>query len=310
MKQIVEKSDPEQGIAYIGDILANGTSPLQDWIVMRTQQDGDCLFINDQLQSSTLDESMYHEYMVHSLLSGTREPKRVLILGGAEGCMLREVLRWPSVESVEQVDWDVKLTEYFKTEGKYWNGGAYEDPRVQVIADDALGYLRVCTDPVYDAIFIDLLDPHEAESVQYMKDLLKACKPLLAPRGGICINAGLVAKGRDTPAVPIAEFMKQEYKDPAYNRVSFKVNIPSYLGEWGFLMVTSKGWSGNLMSVTFPPGLKHFDRVAFHGAMTWTEEYPAALRDFWKATSSWANVATKKWNAPAAEEAVRGQYGC
>ena len=310
MKQIVEKSDPEQGIAYIGDILANGTSPLQDWIVMRTQQDGDCLFINDQLQSSTLDEAIYHEYMVHSLLAGTREPKRVLILGGAEGCMLREVLRWDSVTSVEQVDWDERLTEYFKTEGQYWNSGAYKDPRVQVITDDALGYLRICCEPVYDAIFIDLLDPHDEDSIRYMKELLLACKPLLAPRGGICMNVGLVAKGRETPAVKIAEFMKQEYKDPTYNRVAFKVNIPSYLGEWGFLMMTNKGWSGNLLNVTLPSGLKHFNRVAFHKTMEWSSEYPAALVNFWKPNNSWAGAVTKKWNSPPASEESIGQYGC
>lgn len=63
--------------------------------------------------------------LVHSLLAGLPQRKRVLILGGAEGCTLREVLKYKDVEAVVMVDWDEALCDYFKVSGSIqWNQGA------------------------------------------------------------------------------------------------------------------------------------------------------------------------------------------
>lgn len=294
MTYITELSDPEQPLQYSGTVLANGTSSLQSWCVLRTEKDGDCLFVNDQLQSSTLDEALYHEMIVNALLSGTRSPKDVLILGGAEGCMLREVLRWDTVKTVTQVDWDKTLCEWFQSEeGSYWNGGAYKDPRVRVVYEDALTTLRFTSTAQYDAIFVDLLDPHTPEDLKFMKDILEAAKRTLKPGGGICVNAGLVKKGQKTPACDLATYMKTTFKEPAFVRCAFKVNIPSYFGEWGFLMATGKCWAGNTVDIKLPPGLKYFSRSAFLENTQWSNEYPEELVSYWQTQTSWATVAKK-----------------
>lgn len=300
MKYVTELSDPEQPIQYIGEILASDCSSLQEWSVLRTEKDGDCLFINNQLQSSTVDETIYHEMMVNSLLLGTRNPKTVLILGGAEGCMLREVLRWSSVKSVSQVDWDESLCRWFQTEGEYWNNGSYKDPRVSVICEDALTFLRFCSPAQYDAIFVDLLDPHTEEDLKFMKNVLEAAKRALKPGGGICANVGLVKKEQRTPACDIANYMKAEFKEPAFHRCAFKVNIPSYLGEWGFLMATNKLWAGNTIDIKLPDGLQHFTRDSFLATTKWSGEYPDELIHYWKTQKSWASVA-----APRSEEPMK-----
>lgn len=293
MKQLIELSDPEQPIAYLGEILANGSSSLQEWVIMRTKNDGDCLFINQQLQSSTLDEAIYHEMMVHTLLLGIKTPKKVLILGGSEGCMLREVLRWSSVESVHQVDWDESLCKWFQTEGESWNQGAYKDPRVECIYEDALTYLRFSEKHQYDAVFIDLLDPHTETDEEFMKNIMKTVQSVLKPGGGLCMNVGLVKEHQTTPACHLAEWMKQEFKEPAFHRTAFKIQIPSYLGEWGFLMATSTRWSIKINDTTPPDGLTHFNRQQFLKSTQWGPHYPSELHDFWKQETTWASIVAK-----------------
>jgi len=292
---ITELSDPSMPILYSGTILKQHTSDLQSWCVMATHN-GECLFINNQLQSNREDEAIYHEYMVHSLLSGIKKPKNVLILGGSEGCLAREVLKWSSIENVTMVDWDKTLCEYFMNEGRHWNDGSYEDKRVNVIYMDALEYVFSCKEK-YDAIYIDLLDPVN-ENMSYLTDVINYAKQILAPNGGLCVNAGIVQSGVGTPACNLAELMIKQFREP-YFRCALKVNIPSYLGEWCFLFIAGRLWSIN--SIENPlPELTYFTRDSFIKSMTWSDTYPLVLQEFWKPIKKLISVDTE----------YIGKYGC
>ena len=116
----------------------------QTFIIADTLGFGESLFIDDELQSTMADEAIYHSALVHGAAAACRfesgGPKNVLIIGGGEGCTIREVLKYSTIESVDQVDWDEELVTYFRATdgGRKWNGGAYEDPRVRVSFEDVL----------------------------------------------------------------------------------------------------------------------------------------------------------------------------
>ena len=152
---ILETSNPDMFLEYTGVLLADHTTSLQTWKLLQTDDKDELLFIEGQHQSTKSDEHIYHETFVHSLLAGISNPRKVLILGGAEGCMVREVLKWNSVHYSKQIDWDASLVNYFKTDGWAWNGGVYENPKVHVECVEALGWLKQ-TNEMFDAIFIDL----------------------------------------------------------------------------------------------------------------------------------------------------------
>ena len=217
---------------------------------------------------------------VHSLLQGCQNPERVLILGGAEGCMLREVLRWSSVKQVTQIDWDEPLVEYFKSVGSSWNGGAYKDPRVKLLCLDAFEWIKNCAE-TFDAIFVDFMDPKDPEA---LVPLLESLKRILNPKGGISINAGQVhvqARG-STPAIALAKSMSEIFQDPSFHRVAMKVCVPSFLGEWCFLMITSQQWSSNISrSTCTPEGLRRFTFLELTRCTRWTSDYPEELVHFW-----------------------------
>jgi spermidine synthase len=305
---ILETSNPNHLLEYTGLLLADHTSPLQNWKLLQTADRDELLFIEGQHQSTKSDEHVYHESFVHSLMAGISNPKRVLILGGAEGCMIREVLKWPSVQSIKQIDWDTSLVAYFKTNGWAWNGGAYEHPKVNVECVEALGWLKK-TNEQFDAIFVDLLDPHD-EDMPFMKELLQVAKSRLSPNGGLSVNAGQVTK-EYTTAVSLTNYMVSLFPQPQFSRIAFKAHVPSYKGMWCFLLAAPNGWSSRAHSTQLPKGLKYFNANILMEEKLWQTFYPSELQNFWKYTAE-EYEATKKLTPRAADwlSTEYFQYGC
>ena len=131
-------------------------------IVITRGRAGFQLFLNGNLQFSSTDEYRYHEALVHPAMLVSNNPRRVLVCGGGDGLALREILKYPSVEHVTLVDLDpemTKLSSRFPPLAKL-NGGSFNDPRVQVINEDALIWLEDTKDAPYDAAIVDFPDPN------------------------------------------------------------------------------------------------------------------------------------------------------
>jgi spermidine synthase len=273
-----EMSDPKDPEPYRGHLVAQGRSDKQEWVIIQHRMFREMLFIDGQHQSSRSDEHKYHETLIHGLMACLESPKKVLILGGAEGCGIREVLKWHSVERIVQVDWDDELVRYFQTEGSSWNGGVYEDTRVEYICQDAFAWLRECTEQ-FDAIFVDLLDP-TPEDMSFMMMLLNLCKPRIAPRGGLSVNVGQVERGHNTNSCGMAYYMKRLFSEKNRSRLAIRTMIPSYGGEWCFLMTLPSTWNIHFRENKLPNGLRHFTEGFFEKNTEWTLEYPQEIAGF------------------------------
>src|SRR5205814_7451744 len=84
-------------------------------IVLTKWKDDLRLFLNSHLQFSSRDEYRYHEALVHPALSALPGTRRVLVLGGGDGLAVRELLKYPSIESITLVDLDPEMTRLFAT---------------------------------------------------------------------------------------------------------------------------------------------------------------------------------------------------
>jgi len=123
------------------------------------------LFLNGNLQFSSADEYRYHEALVHpafAALPAGAAPSRVLILGGGDGLALREILRYPGIEEITLVDLDAEVTRMGATLPalRRLNGGSLEDPRLQIVNDDAMVWIDEQALEPYDVIIIDFPDPN------------------------------------------------------------------------------------------------------------------------------------------------------
>lgn len=123
--------------------------------VYQTEVAGKILVLDGIIQLTELDEFIYHEMLVHVPMFSHFEPKSVLIIGGGDGCSLREVLKHQSVQDVCLVDIDAEIIEIGR---KYFgNSESFDDPRVQVVIDDAAVFIKNMVGK-YDVIIIDITD--------------------------------------------------------------------------------------------------------------------------------------------------------
>ena len=146
---------------YQDRIVFTAASPYQRIVVTQGKL-GHRLFLNGNLQFAERDEYRYHEALVHPAMAAfsATGPKRVAVLGGGDGMAVREILKYPSVESVTLVELDPAMTKLFSEQPTLvkLNGGALTSPKVKVINTDAFAWLDTGKD-MFDVIIVDFPDP-------------------------------------------------------------------------------------------------------------------------------------------------------
>jgi len=147
---------------FTDDIIYAKSSNYQRIIVTKGKT-GYALFLNGNLQFNSFDEYRYHEALVHPAFAAYGEnPKRVLILGGGDGLAMREVLKYPSVESVTLVDLDPEMTGLSSKFAPLaeLNSHSFEDSRVSVVNADAYVWLDNNEIEPFDIAIVDFPDPN------------------------------------------------------------------------------------------------------------------------------------------------------
>ncbi|WP_339162051.1 adenosylmethionine decarboxylase [Siminovitchia sp. FSL W7-1587] len=221
------------------NILYRGFSGFQDILLVEGKDLR--LYLNDELQFSSLDERYYHEALVFPAMELAKARKRILILGGGDGLALREILKYTDVAHVDLVDIDPVMIRLAKDEPALAaiNAGSLRDGRVKVHIMDAMEYLKKTMEG-YDVIIVDFPDPADpTTSLLYTKELFIGA--------GRHLNAGGVVScqsnsPRDTPRVywSIAKTLNTAgFKTKAYYTV-----VPSF-GVWGFHLASRE----NIMKI-------------------------------------------------------------
>jgi spermidine synthase len=154
--QIIETADEQ---LYADDVILSRQTRFQR-IVLTRWKDDVRLFLNSHLQFSSRDEYRYHEALVHPGLAAVTGARHVLVLGGGDGLAVREILKYPRIESVTLVDLDPEMTRLFATHPllKELNGESLTAPKVQVINADAFPWLEQA-ERTWDFVVIDFPDP-------------------------------------------------------------------------------------------------------------------------------------------------------
>ena len=137
-------------------LLARKT-PFQKMELYDTVGFGRMLVLDKIVETTEADEFIYHEMMVHVPLYTHPDPKSVLIIGGGDGGVLREVLRHP-VERAVMVEIDGAVVKAAKKYLRKICGDAFKDPRAELIIGDGAAYVRD-TDERFDVVIVDSTDP-------------------------------------------------------------------------------------------------------------------------------------------------------
>jgi len=142
----------------IGRVIYDSETNHQRLVVFENSRFGRVLTLDDVVQTTEGDNAIYHEMMTHVPLFAHGAAARVLIVGGGDGGMLREVLRHKSVAHVTMVEIDAGVVEFSKNYLPKLSQGAFDDPRLHLVIDDGADFLRA-SDQTWDVIIVDSTDP-------------------------------------------------------------------------------------------------------------------------------------------------------
>ena len=217
----------------VREVLVHKKTRFQEMHIIDTGTYGKALLLDGLWQSSSGDEFLYHEPLVHPACVNHNTPKQVLLLGAGEGATLREVLKWRSIERVVMVDIDAEVVEACREHLAEVHQGAFDDPRAELIIGDALDYLDE-SDDRWDIIISDLSDPIEdgPSFMLFTKEYFEKCRRVLKANGYFVVQAGSVAPTQIEMHARLTNTVQAIFP----NVVSYCSYIPTYGEPWGFIM--------------------------------------------------------------------------
>ena len=166
----------------------------QHLVIFENDTWGTVLILDGIFQLTTRDEFIYHEMMAHVPLMAMERPKSVLIVGGGDGGILREVLKHPSVKQATLVEIDQEVID---TSIKYFpkvGAKAFQDPRADIVIADGLKYVAECQDR-FDAVIVDSSEPVGPSAVLHTKKFFANCQKLLTEDGVFITQNGVPFHG-------------------------------------------------------------------------------------------------------------------
>ena len=230
------------------------------------------LYINGNLQFSSLDEHIYHEMLVHPAMELASSRDRVLILGGGDGLALREVLKYPESKEIILVDIDPGMIDFAMNNDvmNELNSGSLQDARVTV--ESALGVpvhserrpiyeyaagIGLATEETveeaalvhvytvdadriverlggfYDVIVVDFPDPNSVELVKlYSREFYFKLNRVLAPGGIIAVQSTSPYHAKESFLCIL-----RTIRSAGLEAIPYHDNVPSF-GDWGWILAS------------------------------------------------------------------------
>lgn len=214
-------------------------SPHQLIEIVVTQNFGRALVLDGVYQSSDFDERLKHESLVHPAMGLTNpEQVDVLVVGGGEGCVVREVLKHKNVRSVCMVELDARVTDLCTRHLK-WDNGALLDPKVQVFFEDASLLLpKLATTRQFDIAIVDSTQPVEGSVAG---PLVQAS--FLETLGNLLRPGGFIA-GYGVNAAPVGQSIRRQIRERtlqvlAGHLVEYVVPCPFYSASFAYQIWTA-----------------------------------------------------------------------
>lgn len=212
----------------------------QHLLIFENPKFGRVLTLDGVVQTTEGDEFIYHEMMTHVPILAHGAARRVLIIGGGDGGILREVARHATVEAITQVEIDEAVVEMSKVYLPNHSAGAFDDPRFTLVINDGYAYVRDSSEQ-FDVIIVDSTDPIGPGEALFTQDFYAACKSCLTPGGVMVTQNGVPFMQLDEVRNTATRFA-QLFADWHF----YGAAIPTYVGG-----IMAMGWASD------EPALRH-----------------------------------------------------
>ncbi|OWM90485.1 hypothetical protein CDL15_Pgr014788 [Punica granatum] len=238
-------------------VLFHGKSKYQELLVFQSKKHGKVAILDGSLQLTERDEFAYQEMLTHLPLCSIPHPKKVLLVGGGDGGILREISRHNSVEQIDICEIDEMIIDAYK---KFFPDIAvgYKDPRVQVYIDNGIAFLKKIPEGTYDAIILDAFVEMGKHAVELAdNDVLRSIAKALRPGGVVAIpsnNPWSIDSSMEAIILKCQNIFGGSVNYawttvPSYNK---------YNGTMGFLLCSTKGPKVDFKNPINPLNPNHF----------------------------------------------------
>ena len=219
----------------IESVLYTGRTKFQSIEILKSPSFGKLLVLDGKIQSSEVDEFIYHELLVHPPMLAHPNPEKVFIAGGGEGATLREVLAHQTVKKAVMVDIDKDVIVICKKYLPEYHAGAFDDKRVKIYNTDARKWLTGSKEK-FDVIIIDLTEPVEAGPAYllYTKEFYQIVRNKLTKDGIISVQAGCASYTELLNLKAVSHTLKSIFPIVSI----YQTDIPSFGGPWGFCVAS------------------------------------------------------------------------
>lgn len=222
-------------------MLLEGKTKYQTYQIANVPRFGKSLFLDYNIQTSLMDEYVFHECMSQPAMTLHPNPRRVVVCGGGEGATLREALAHNTVEEATMVDIDEELVEMVKEHMPEWHQGAFDDPRTTLLHTDARAWLQDHKGANFDVILSDLPNPHEDGPGQYLftREYFQFCADALADDGVFAMQAG--SANENYPTCMASCIKTLEAMSDVFGCVAGYYGIvTTFFQPWGFVLASKK----------------------------------------------------------------------
>lgn len=151
-----------------------------------TDEFGKVLLLDGITQVAEKNDFMYHEPMVHPALCCHPKPENILVIGGGDGGILREVLKYPTVKRVELAELDEGVIRFAQKYLDSVHGGSFDDPRVNVNVVDGRQFTKEHPGE-FDVVIMDMTDPFGPSKMLYTKEFFRLVKKSLRSKAGVFV---------------------------------------------------------------------------------------------------------------------------
>ncbi|AWQ49622.1 polyamine aminopropyltransferase [Serratia marcescens] len=228
----------------------------QDLVIFENPVLGRVMALDGVVQTTERDEFIYHEMLTHVPLLAHGAAKKVLIIGGGDGGMLREVSRHPGVEQITMVEIDAGVVEFCRQYLPNHSAGAYDDLRFKLVIDDGVNFVNQ-TDETFDVIISDCTDPIGPGESLFTSAFYEGCARCLNEDGIFVAQNGVCFLQQDE-AVNSHAKLSGYFSDVSF----YQAAIPTYYG--GIMTFAWASQNPALRQLDLPTLQQRFNQSGLH----------------------------------------------
>lgn len=208
----------------VAEVLFENKTDHQHLVIFESTSFGRVMALDGIIQTTERDEFIYHEMLAHVPLFAHGQAKDVLIIGGGDGGLLREVLKHQNIERAVQVEIDQAVIDMCVKYLPNHSAGAYDNPRAEIVINDGIEYVKT-TDRQFDIILSDSTDPIGPGEVLFTSPFYEGIKRCLKP-GGIFAAQNGVAFMQPDEVSTTNKRLSPLFTDTGF----YSAPVPTYIG--------------------------------------------------------------------------------